>query len=536
MTQSLIILMAQINPTVGAIESNTDNIIQIISTHQTKHDVIVFPELALCGYPPEDLLFYPAIHDRISKALQRVAQATLNCHIVLGHPQIVNDKCYNSASILYQQKVITQYHKQQLPNYGVFDEKRYFSTPSIPQPCILDINGYNIGIGICEDLWQGNTIDTLIQANIDIAIIINASPFDYTKPALREALLKQKAQQGIIMVYVNMVGGQDELVFDGQSMVMNPQGTLSVRAPAFEESLLTVTIEGQNITESLAPPLENTAMIYQALVMGLREYVHKNHIKGVLLGLSGGIDSALTLAIAVDALGRDRVTAVMLPSQFTADISTLDALEQITTLGVTSHTLPIEPIHQLLLKSIVPALHSPLNGIAGENIQARIRGTLLMALSNQTGNMLISTSNKSETAVGYTTLYGDMCGGYAVLKDVLKTMVYELAHYRNQSSTVIPKRVLTRPPSAELSANQTDQDTLPDYAILDAIIQGHMEDRLSQEQLVALGYPIDAVIQTLTLIKKNEYKRHQAPLGTKITPCAFGKDWRFPITQGKERT
>ncbi|MCR9191569.1 MAG: NAD+ synthase [Gammaproteobacteria bacterium] len=526
MTQPLTVLMAQINPIVGAIESNTDNIIQIITTHQQNHDLIIFPELAICGYPPGDLLLRQDLYTRVERALQTIAAAALHCHIVLGHPQIVNGFAYNSASILYRSKVKAQYHKQQLPNYGVFDEKRYF-TPGKAKACVFTVRGHRIGLGICEDLWQGQTVDRLIQKKVDILLFINASPFDGSKSTQREALIRTATQKGPIFIYVNLVGGQDDLVFDGQSMVMDADEQIMARAPACQEALHTVKIHNQTISSIITPPMDNMALIYQALILGLRDYVEKNNMPGVLLGLSGGIDSALTLAIAVDALGAERVTAVLLPSRYSADISTLDAEAQTVTMQVTSKTIPIEPAFTTLLDM----LPSPTANLTQENIQARIRGLLLMALSNQTGHMLLSTSNKSETAVGYATLYGDMCGGYAVLKDVYKTMVYDLARYRNQQSTVIPERVISRAPSAELAPNQTDQDSLPDYATLDAIIQGYMEEGLTQEQLVALGYATETVIDVIRRIKHNEYKRHQAPPGPKISTMAFGKDWRYPITE-----
>lgn len=530
MSQSLFVLMAQMNSIVGAIEENTSKILDIIQTHQETHDIIVFPELAICGYPAEDLWLRPAFYTRIETALQTIVAATHNCHVVIGHPHVDQGLRYNTASVLYQQRIIAQYHKQQLPNYGVFDEKRYFRS-GILENCIISVNTYRVGICICEDLWKGNTVNHFIQEGIDVLCVLNASPFDYRKPAKRQALIHSYARRGVVIVYVNLVGGQDELVFDGQSLAFDGQGDLQVRSPAFEEASTSVAITGKNIASTVLSEPEPLALIYQALVMGLRDYVTKNQCPGVLLGLSGGVDSALTLAIAVDALGADRVTAVLMPSQYSADISSIDALAQAQTLGVNTHTLPIEPSFEALLSTLEPVMPSDSLGITAENLQARIRGVLLMALSNQTGYMLLSTSNKSEIAVGYGTIYGDMCGGYAVIKDVLKTMVYDLARYRNRDHAIIPERVLTRAPSAELAPNQTDQDSLPDYAILDAIIQGYVEQTLSYEQLLAAGHPEDAVALTLRLIKRNEYKRHQAPPGTKISPCAFGQDWRYPLTQ-----
>lgn len=530
MTQAINILMAQFNPTMGAIEKNAQKIIQIIEKHQITHDVIIFPELAICGYPPEDLLLRSEFLASIEIELQKIRAATQHCHVVLGHPKLHDRLCFNAASVFYQGQTISHYFKQQLPNYGVFDEDRYF-TPGPIHPCIFISNHQRIGLCICEDLWRGNAIEQLLEESIDILIIINASPFDYTKPSIREQIILQKTKQRVPVIYVNMVGGQDELVFDGQSLVINKQGQIAARAPAFTETCQTVSIQEQTITSQIAPVLEKIPMIYQALVLGLRDYVNKNNIAGVLLGLSGGIDSALTLAIAVDALGSKRVQAILLPSRYSANMSSEDAITQAKALQIEHKILPIESSFVTILQSLSQVLPQQDLGVTAENLQARIRAVLLMALSNHSGWMLISTSNKSEVAVGYTTLYGDMCGGFAVLKDVLKTWVYELAYYRNTLSSIIPQRVLTRAPSAELAPNQTDQDRLPDYKILDAIISGYVEQNLSQEQLLTMGYPKDAVLKTIHMIHSNEFKRRQAPPGTKISPRAFGKDWRYPLTQ-----
>lgn len=531
MQKSLTLLMAQINPTVGAIEKNAEKIIQIICTHQSQHDAIVFPELALTGYPPEDLLLRAELMDRVDVALARIASHATNSHVIVGHPTRDKGQLYNAASVFYQGKRLAHYCKQQLPNYGVFDEKRYF-TPGPAAPCLLTIKGYQIGLCICEDIWQPGPVEQLIDAKAELMICINASPFDQDKYQQRETLLKRHAQRGLSIVYVNQVGGQDELVFDGQSLVLDHSGNVMARAPAFAEHVQTVTFNDQRITSDIAPLLEKNASIYQALVTGLRDYVEKNHFPGVLLGLSGGIDSALTLSIAVDALGASRVHAVMLPSRFTADISTMDALEQLHLLNVQHTTLPIEPAFNTLLTTLAPAFSNQKPDITEENIQARIRGLLLMALSNKTGKMVITTSNKSESAVGYATLYGDMCGGFSVLKDVLKTTVYALARYRNSISAVIPERVITRAPSAELAFNQTDQDSLPDYETLDTILCLYMEERLGPNEMIAYGLDPAVVHQTIQRIVRNEYKRHQAAPGVKITACAFDRDWRYPMTSG----
>ncbi|MGQ3890663.1 NAD+ synthase [Legionella sp. CNM-4043-24] len=531
MKKKTTLLMAQINPTVGAIQANTQKIIQIIEARQSQHDVIVFPELAVCGYPPEDLLLRPDFQHQIDRALEQIAQATRDTRVIVGHPSRRADKIHNSASVFYQGARAAIYHKQQLPNYGVFDERRYF-TPGAASACVIEVNNHRFSICICEDIWHARAVDQALEAGADTMLCLNASPFHDAKHRQREELLVAQAERGLAIVYVNTVGGQDELVFDGQSLVLDKQGSIRARAPAFVESLTTIDFEDGQIKGSINPLPGHDQLIYEALVCGLRDYVEKNAFPGVLLGLSGGIDSALTLAIAVDALGADRVQAVMMPSRYTADMSGQDAEAQLTSMNVRGSVLPIEPAFQALLTTLEPSFAGLAPDTTEENMQARIRGLLLMALSNKTGYMVLTTSNKSETAVGYSTLYGDMAGGFAVLKDVLKTQVYELARYRNQRSPVIPERVLTRAPSAELAANQTDQDSLPDYALLDAIIKDHMEHNLSAEALINAGYPAAEVHQILKLIKRNEYKRRQAAPGIKISNRAFGRDWRYPITSG----
>lgn len=531
MSQSLTLLMAQINPTVGAVELNSNKMTGIITSHQHNHDIILFPELSLTGYPLEDMLFRDQLFTKIEAALKDIAACTTNCYVIVGHPSRQNEILHNTASIFFNGQCVAQYHKQHLPNYGVFDEKRYF-TPGDPKPCLFTVKGYRIGLCICEDLWQAGPVDQMINGKAQVLLSMNASPFDVTKYEQRLTLVKQYAKRGLAVVYVNLVGGQDELVFDGQSFAFDNQGQLRARAPVFSEHLQTLTFHNNQMTSDISPLLEKPALLYQALMCGLRDYVNKNNFPGVLLGLSGGVDSALTLAIAVDALGPSRVFAVLMPSRYTADISNQDALAQLKLLNVDHITLPIEAIFNTVLTTLEPAFTGRSPDTTEENIQARIRGVLLMALSNKTGKMLLTTSNKSEAAVGYATLYGDMCGGFAVLKDVLKTTVYTLAHYRNALSLIIPERVLTRAPTAELAPNQTDQDNLPEYAVLDAIIQCYMDDRLDADAIIKLGYPKDIVLQVIKLIIRNEYKRRQAPPGVKITPCSFGRDWRYPITNG----
>lgn len=533
MTKQLTLLMAQINPTVGAIAANVEKVITIILQHQDQHDVILFPELVITGYPPEDLLLRPALHDQVIAGLQRIAAVTHNCHIIVGHPSLIEGQFFNSASIYHKGGRIAFYHKHQLPNYGVFDEARYFD-PGEKQLCILRINGYQFGIGICEDIWYGDLINLAVAAGLDGLLCLNASPFDFLKHTIRDDLLRKHAEQGIHIVYVNLIGGQDELIFDGQSLALNKSGEICARLPAFTEQLQTLYFKDDQLKSDIAPLLTQQELIYQALVLGTRDYVQKNGFPGVLLGLSGGIDSALTLAVAADALGADKVHAVMMPSRYTAQMSGEDALMQVQAMNVSSSVLAIEPVFDVLLKTLEPAFSGYAPDITEENIQARIRGLLLMALSNKTGKMVLTTSNKSETAVGYATLYGDMAGGFAVLKDVLKTQVYELARYRNSLSAVIPERVLTRPPSAELAENQTDQDSLPDYNVLDSIIVAYMEENKSTSEIIAQGHPAATVARVIRLIKRSEFKRRQAAPGIKISVRAFGRDWRLPITSGFE--
>ncbi|MFY7697900.1 MAG: NAD+ synthase [Legionella sp.] len=531
MPQTLKILMAQINPLVGATAANSKKIIDIILAHQDQHDLIVFPELAITGYPPEDLLFHKEFLLQVNHALDEIRAICKNCHVIVGHPLLDGNLCYNAASIFFNGISKARYHKQNLPNYEVFDEKRYFS-PGPNKPCIFTINDYRLGLCICEDIWSTGPVEQLIAANIEHLICINASPFDYNKYQRRETLLANYAQLGLSTIYVNQIGGQDNLVFDGQSFAMNNLGEVCARSPAFEESLTSVLITNHTINGSIAPPLKQEALIYKALVCGLRDYIEKNKFPGVIIGLSGGIDSALVLALAVDAIGPSRVHAVLMPSQYTASMSNEDAQYQATIMQVEHTILGIESIFNCFLTTLAPVFKDLSPDLTEENLQARIRGTLLMALSNKTGKMVLCTSNKSETAVGYSTIYGDMVGGFAVIKDVLKTQVYALARYRNTLSNVIPERVFERPPSAELAPNQTDQDTLPDYKILDAMITMVMEENLSSDDIIAQGYAAETVKKVLKLIKRNEYKRRQSAPGIKISRRAFGPDWRYPITSG----
>ena len=527
---TLKILASQQNFTVGAIEKNAEKIITIIQDNQANHDLILFSELAITGYPPEDLLFRSQLHHRVNDALHQIAINTKDCYVIVGHPLLENDACYNAASILYQGHCVQVYRKQQLPNTGVFDEKRYFK-PGPAKTCQFTVKGNKIGLCICEDIWHDETIKPFIHQHTDLLICINASPYDTSKYDQRINLLKKHAEQNLPIIYLNQLGGQDELIFDGQSLAFNSNGDLATRLPAFMEMNATLTFENHFITGPIAPLTNQEANIYHALVLGTQDYIQKNKFSGVLIGLSGGVDSALTLAIAVDALGPEKVHAVMMPSRYTADISLEDAKKQAETLRVKYTVIPIEESVQAIQHTLAdPFQDLTIKGVVEENVQARIRGVLLMAMSNQTGYMVLTTSNKSETAVGYATLYGDMVGGYAVLKDVLKTQVYALAHYRNLQSHVIPERVLTRAPTAELREQQTDQDSLPPYPILDAIIQAYIEDNADAPELIKQGFSAEIVDKVIHLIKHNEYKRRQAAPGPKISHRAFTRDRRYPIS------
>ncbi len=529
MTESLTVMMAQINPIVGAIEANTNTIIDIVRAQASKNDLIVFPELVLTGYPPEDLLFRNSCANRVNTAINAIMAATGAVYVIVGHPSWYKNQCFNSASVFYSGKCVARYYKQTLPTHGVFDERRYF-TPGPETACVFKIKNTGIGLCICEDLWQPGPVERLKSAGAQLLISLNASPFEETKQQQRMSILKEHALTGLNIVYVNLVGGQDELLFDGQSMAYDNHGQCFARAPAFESNLQTVTFNPNKARVAPVPDIDHTAILYRALVFGLHDYIEKNGFPAVLIGLSGGIDSALTLAIAADALGAERVHAVMMPSRYTATISHEYALQQLNTMHVAYTTLDIEPTFNALISTLEPSFIGHAPDVTEENLQARIRGTLLMALSNKTGNMVLTTSNKSELAVGYSTLYGDMCGGFSVLKDVFKTQVYALAKYRNTITPVIPEQVLTRAPSAELAWNQTDQDSLPEYEILDTILRAYIYEHCDLDDLLLRGYTRDLVEPIIQRIKRNEHKRRQAAPGVKISHCAFGKDWRYPIT------
>jgi NAD+ synthase (glutamine-hydrolysing) len=521
------ILMAQMNCHLGDIEKNTKKIIDIIINHQKDNALIVFPELCITGYPPEDLLYRDELHGRVRDALAKICHTVKACHVIVGHPTQEKAHYYNSASVIYQGEIKKTYHKQFLPNYSVFDEKRYFSQGS--NPCVFTIDNHHYALCICEDAWHEKPIKQAIAQGATTLLCINASPFYAHKYQTREKIIANDAKMGLNIIYVNMCGGQDELVFDGQSFAIDSKGKLFARAPAFIETNHQITLDKK---PKICPLLSEDEQIYQALVCGTKDYVNKNGFNGVLLGLSGGIDSALTLAIAVDALGEKAVTPVLMPSQYTQNMSIEDATEQARLLKVDSKLLEIKSIFEQFLSTLSDEFTGLPVDTTEENIQARIRGTLLMALSNKFRKLVLTTGNKSEMAVGYATLYGDMAGGFAVLKDIPKTKVYQLANYRNRLSHVIPQRVIKRAPSAELAPNQKDQDSLPSYDTLDKILYYYVEKDLSINQIITKGFEKKDVTKVVRLIDINEYKRRQAPPGVRISKRAFGRDWRYPITSG----
>lgn len=525
---SLNLLVAQINPIVGDIASNSLSILNIIKKHADNHDLILFPELALSGYPPEDLLFYQDFHTQIEDALKDIQKAAPNCHVIVGHPEKQGDFIFNAATLFYKNKRYVRYHKQKLPNEGVFDEKRYF-TEGEKRPGIFTLKNIRCGICICEDLWHQEPINQFLQADVQLILALNASPFYQEKYSERVNLLTKISKKGLSIVYANLVGGQDELLFDGASMCFDNLGSLKAQAAVFTEDLLSISIDGHNIKSIKEQLPDKYALLYQALVTATKDYVHKSGHSEALIGLSGGIDSALTLAIAVDALGCDKVTAVCMPSRYTAKISLIDAELLIKALKVKSHTISIEPSFKTMLETLSPVFAGFAPNIAEENLQARLRALILLGISNKTGALILTTSNKSEIAMGYGTIYGDMAGAFNVLKDVYKTEVYELTKYRNKIDAVIPERILTRAPSAELAFNQKDQDTLPPYDRLDKILKEIIENHASVTTLTSKGFAKQEVIQILQTIKRNEFKRRQAPPGPKVSKIAFGRDWRFPI-------
>ena len=520
------IQIAQINPIVGDIQSNAKKIIDLsIEAFDLGAHLVVFPELALTGYPPEDLLLRDGFMDQVKNEVDNLCEAIpSNIFVLFGAPSQSDKNLYNSAYLIRDNQIQNIYKKQELPNYGVFDEKRYFTPGS--DSFVFECQNTRIGVLICEDQWIDRPIRELCQSNVELVISLNASPFQLNKQSERINICQNYALEfGISFVYINLVGGQDEVVFDGNSFVMNDQGQITLEMPAFEEISMPHN-------DSLLVPKEysDEATIYSAIVLATRDYIKKNSFSGALIGLSGGIDSALTLAIAADAIGPENVHAVMMPYQYTSEISLTDSKQQALTQGVKFSNIDIHSMVDSFNRSLSDLFENNVVDTTEENIQSRVRGTLLMALSNKHHKIVLATGNKSEMAVGYATLYGDMCGGFAPLKDISKTMVYRLSKYRNSISEVIPKRVITRPPSAELAPNQVDQDSLPPYDVLDDILFKFVEKKLSVEKIIADGHNSTDVNKITSLILKNEYKRRQSAPGPKVSSNAFGRERRYPMT------
>ncbi len=552
------VALAQINATVGDLEGNARRIVDAARrAHAAGASLLVTPELALCGYPPEDLLLRPAFMRACADALAGIAAELATCeglHVLVGHPHQFGDRGdvrtkstalplrFNAASVLAGGRIVGTYCKRELPNYQVFDERRYFASgrDAGHGPLVLEIDGVMVGVLICEDAWFDEPAQAAKAAGAQLLAVINASPFHLDKAGEREQRMAERARAvGLPLLYSHLVGGQDEVVFDGASFAVDASGEVRMRAPSFDEALAFVEIDAGEVRGVVEELPAQEAQVWAALVTGVRDYLGKNGFPGAIIGLSGGVDSALVLAVAVDALGADKVRTVMMPSPYTADISWIDAREMAERLGVRYDEIAIAPMFDAFRSSLAGQFAGLPEDTTEENIQARVRGTLLMALSNKTGAIVLTTGNKSEMATGYCTLYGDMAGGFAVIKDVAKTLVYRLCAWRNRQSTrradgsigpVIPERILTRAPSAELRPNQTDQDSLPPYEVLDTILALYMEDDRSVEDIVGAGFDRATVERVTRLIRLNEYKRRQAPVGIRITHRAFGRDWRYPIT------
>jgi len=537
MTQ-LKIAIAQINCTVGDIPGNARRIAAAAEHARVLGaDLLVTPELAMCGYPPEDLLLRPDFYRGCAQELQKLAATVSGIAMLVGHPEEHAGHRYNAASLLRDGRIVCTYRKHSLPNYEVFDEVRYFDTGELP--CVVNINGVLCGVNICADVWEEGAAEAAHGAGAELLLVLNASPYHLHKQVQRHDVLRERVTAtDLPAIYVNLVGGQDELVFDGASFAMDGGGVLTHQLPPFVEMIEIVEYrDGKLLPGRIEKTLLSEAEIYAALKLGVRDYLGKNGFPGAIIGLSGGIDSALTLCIAVDALGADKVRAVMMPSPYTAQMSLDDSRQMARMLGVRYDEIPIETAMHVFSDLLTPLFAGEATNVADtteENLQARIRGMILMALSNKSGAIVLTTGNKSEMAVGYATLYGDMAGGFAVIKDIYKTTVYQLSRWRNRlggrKSPVIPENIILRAPSAELKPGQTDQDTLPPYATLDAIIESYMEHDLSPREIVAKGYAEVDVRRVIGMLKRNEYKRRQSPIGIRITQRGFGKDWRYPIT------
>ena len=533
-------VMAQLNLVVGDMDGNTARIVAAAreARDQLQADVVMLPELAVSGYPPEDLLFHAGMRVQVARSLERLKSEIHGITLIAGYPEYDGSHIFNSAIVIRDGRVLANHRKSCLPNYRVFDEKRYF-TPGV-EPTVVAVGGIRAGVLVCEDIWQAEPARAASVAGAEVLLVINASPYEVGKQSQREeAVVRQRVVEvGLPVVFVNLLGGQDELVFDGNSFAMDACGIVTTRAPAFVEGLFAVDLARAD-GEVVAPlpgvvvPLQGPEQsVYGALVQGTRDYVDKHRFPGVVMGLSGGVDSALTLCIAVDALGADRVHTVAMPSRYMSQMSRDDAAAQARSLRVQHSEISIEGMFEATLAALANEFAGRPPDTAEENIQSRCRGLLLMGISNKTGKMLLTTGNKSEMSVGYATLYGDMAGGFAPIKDCSKLLVYRLARWRNAQSPAIPERVIERPPSAELRFDQKDTDSLPPYDVLDPILEAFIEDDLSVEQIVARGFDRATVGRILDLVKRNEYKRRQAPPGVRVSGRAFGRDWRYPITSG----
>jgi NAD+ synthase (glutamine-hydrolysing) len=554
--------IAQINACVGDLKANAASVVSAAqAAYAAGASALLTPELILSGYPPEDLLLRPAFIAQVQAVAADLTQALAQfsgLHVVVGHPVMDGGVLRNAASVLLDGKVLDTYFKRELPNYSVFDEQRHFV--SVNRPLVFELKGVRFGINICEDIWFEQAPAAAAAAGAQVLLVPNASPFNLAKQSKRFEIAQQAVRQtGCSLIYANLVGGQDELVFDGASFALDKKGQLITRMADFTQALAFVDVNElgevfavSDTTEvggsvrgaklSHLPSVANVhlqpeigtleAQVWEALKLGVKDYVSKSGFKSIILGLSGGIDSAVVMAVAVDALGADKVHAVMMPSRYTADISQIDAQEMAKRLGVKYDVITISALAASFEQSLAPLLEGRAADTTEENIQARVRGTLLMALSNKFGHLVLTTGNKSELSTGYCTLYGDMAGGFAVLKDVAKTLVYRLARWRNRETEVIPDRIITRPPSAELRPDQTDQDSLPPYEVIDAIIERYVEGNEPIQNMIDDGFKVEDVNQIVRLIRINEYKRRQSPPGPRITGRAFGRDWRYPLVNG----
>ena len=535
---SLRISVAQLNLLVGDIAGNTDRIIAAARHARDEQgaDAVIYPELTLSGYPPEDLLLRPDFIATIQRELERLRREVSGIDVVVGYPACHYGQLFNAAGVIRDGEIIAEYHKTLLPNYSVFDEKRYFESGD--SPCVVEIGGIPVGLTVCEDIWYRKPAEDAVAAGARMILNLNASPFHSGKAPEREELLKKRASEvNVPILYVNLVGGQDELVFDGGSFVVDATGRLARRSSFFEEAQDLVVFEFEDnhvtpVTGDVAPAMREEEAVFNALVLGVRDYVAKNGFRGAVMGLSGGIDSALTLAVAVEALGAEQVEVVMMPSRYTLDMSNEDAVAEARALGVDHRSIAIEPAFSAFLGMLADEFSGRAPDVTEENIQARCRGIVLMAISNKKGKILLTTGNKSEVSVGYATLYGDMAGGFAPIKDVPKMLVYRLAEYCNRHREIIPRRVIERPPSAELAPDQKDTDALPPYEVLDQILLRYVERDQSIDEITGAGFERALVERIVGMVDRNEYKRRQAPPGVKISQRAFGRDRRYPITNG----